>query len=145
VALPFSNYTEFKQQFLSIKTDEKEYVIPGITLKERTTVHNLENEDYVNSLGFALSSPLSALYYNFSRREKNIRKYHELENNKWIQIDIDKKYNRQIVSALTGLKDEKLTHFMAWCSFDKDYLKTATDLEIALKVKEKFLLYCENK
>lgn len=145
VALPFKNYTDFKQKLLSIKLEDKEYSIPGITLKERTILHNLEDENYIKSLGFALSSPLSYLYYNFSRHEKNIRKYYELEYNKWNQMAVDKKYNREMVAAITGFKDDKLTEFMAWCNFSFDYLKTATDFEIASKVKEKYLLFCEKR
>ena len=47
VALPFSNYTDFKQKFLALKIEKSEYYIPGVTLKERTTLYNLENEDYI--------------------------------------------------------------------------------------------------
>lgn len=144
VVLPYSNYTEFKKHFLALKVENSEYAIPGITLKERTTIHNMESEKYVKSLGFALSSPISALYYNLSRHEKNIRKYYQLENEKWQQYAIEKKYNRTIVAKLTGLNDEKLTFFMAWCNFSRDYLLIATEYEISTKIKEKFDLYCDN-
>jgi hypothetical protein len=144
VVLPYSNYNEFKQRFMALKVESKEYAIPGVTLKERTTLHNFDDEKYVKSLGFALSSPISALYYNFSRHQKNIRKYYQFENEKWQQYAIDQKYNREIVGNLTGLKDDKLTVFMAWCNFSKDYLIIASEYDIALKIKEKYILYCDN-
>ncbi len=143
VALPYANYTEFKKKFLALKTEEKEYAIPGITLKERTTLHLLDNEKYLSSFYVARHSPITFLYYKFNRHAKSVLRYYEMENDKWNQIDIDKKYNREIVATLTGLKEEKLTRFMVWCNFNKDYLIAATDFEIALKVKEKYLLYCE--
>jgi len=95
--LPFKSYPEFKNKLLSLKIEDNTYSISGITLKNPTTIHNLENEDYIKSLGFALSSPISYLYYNFSKREKSIRKYHKLENEKWNQYAIDQKYNPKIV------------------------------------------------
>lgn len=142
--LPFSNYNEFKTQFLALKTKEDNYVIPGITLKNRTTIHNFENEKYVKSLAFAVSSPISYLYYNFSQREKSIRRYHELENDKWNVYAIDQKYNKFIVERVTGLKGDESIKFMSWCNFSKDYLLAATDYEIVLKITEKYKLYCEN-
>ena len=95
--LPFKSYPEFKNKLLSLKIEDNTYSISGITLKNPTTIHNLENEDYIKSLGFALSSPISYLYYNFSKREKSIRKYHKLENEKWNQYAIDQKYIPKIV------------------------------------------------
>lgn len=144
VVLPFSNFNELKHEVLAIKLKESEYSIPGITLKNRTTVHNLNDEKYVKSLGFALSSPISALYYNFSRREKNIRKYYQLENDKWQQYEIDKKYNKNVVESVTGLKNDDAVKFMVWCNFTREYLLLASEYNIALRIKEKYVLYCEN-
>ena len=144
VILPYNNYDEFKHQFLALKVKSTEYSIPGVTLKQRTTLHNLDDEKYVKSLGFALASPISALYYNFSRHEKNIRKYYQFENEKWQQYEIDQKYNRKIVATITGFKDEKLTDFMAWCNFSRSFLIITTEYEIVKKIKEKYDLYCDN-
>lgn len=141
--LPFSNYTQFKTQFLALKIKDNNYVIPGITLKKKTLIHNFENEKYINSLAFAVASPISYLYYNFSKREQNIRRYYELENDKWNVYSIDQKYNKQIVERITGLKNDATIKFMTWCNFGRDYLLSATDYEIVLKITEKFKLYCE--
>jgi len=143
-ALPFSNFKELEHQFLAIKLKDNEYFIPGVTLKTRTTVHNLNDEKYIRSLGFALSSPISALYYNLSRYEKNIRKYYQLENDKWQQYEIDRKYNKTVVTSVTGLKNDKVIKFMIWCGFSKEYLLQVTDYELAIEIKEKFELYCES-
>ncbi len=140
--LPFSSYSQFKNKFLALKIEDKTYSIPGITLKNPTTIHNLENEDYVKSLGFALSSPISYLYYNLSKHQKSIRKYHELESDKWNQFVIDQKFNPKIVEKITGLKNIETLKFIAWCNLSKEYLLNATDYEIANTIKEKYKLYC---
>lgn len=142
IVLPFSTYSQFKSKFLSLKIENNTYSIPGITLKNPTTIHNLENDDYIKSLGFALSSPISYLYYNLSKHEKNIRKYHELENDKWNQYAIAQKFNPKIVEKITGLNDKDAVKFIVWCNLSKEYLLNATDYEIATKIKEKFELYC---
>ena len=140
--LPFKSYSEFKNKLLSLKIEDNTYSIPGVTLKNPTTIHNLENENYIKSLGFALSSPISYFYYNFSKREKSIRKYHKLENDKWNQYAIVQKYNPKIVEKITGLKNNETIMFIAWCNLSKEYLLNATDYEIANKIKEKYKIYC---
>lgn len=140
---PFKTFSEFKSKFLSLKIENNTYAIPGVTLKNPTTIHNLENEDYIKSIGFALKSPISYLYYNLNKREKSIRKFHKLENDKWNQYAIDQKYNPKIVEKITGLKSDETIKFMAWCNLSKEYLLTATDYEIIDKIKEKYKLYCE--
>jgi hypothetical protein len=139
--LPYSNFNEFKTQFLALKTKEESYVIPGITLRNRTTVHNFENEDYINKM--ALGSPISYFYYKFSKREQNIRKYYEMENDKWNVYTIDQKYNKAIVEKITGLKNDETIKFMAWCNFEREYLLSATYYEISLRIAVKYELYCD--
>ncbi len=139
--LPYSNYSEFKTQFLALKTKEDCYIIPGITLKNRTLIHNFENEDYINKM--ALGSPISYFYYKFSKREQNIRKYYEIENDKWNVYSIDQKYNKAIVEKITGLKNDETIKFMVWCNFEREYLLYATNYEINLRISVKYELYCD--
>jgi hypothetical protein len=55
-----------------------------------------------------------------------------------IQAVIDKKFNRQIVADLTGLKDVELDDFMLFCKLDRQFLLKANQYDILVKVLEKF-------
>jgi len=81
----------------------------------------LERKKYKNPL-FALLQPTSFLYYNFSKSEKEKRKYYNLTQSLPVQERAYKKFSRDWVRKETGLKGDQLTSFIAFCDFDIYYL-----------------------
>jgi hypothetical protein len=63
-----------------------------------------------------------------------LRKIREKEK---IQKAIEEKYNRKIISEVTGLEDKELTEFMVFCNFSDEFLLESTQYDILIKVLEK--------
>jgi hypothetical protein len=58
---------------------------------------------------------------------------------------IQEKYNREIVSELTGLTGDELMKFMMYCRFNYYDLVRMDDETIKAKIKAKFFEYQYNK
>ncbi len=71
---------------------------------------------------FAILQPTDFLYYNFSKREKEKRKYYHLTQSQPVRDRVYKKFTRDWVKAETGLDGDILTSFIAFCDFDIYYL-----------------------
>lgn len=132
----FGTKEEFIKKFLALKINEQK-INPGLPESEHT-VPKLSDDKYVKNPLFAITSPVSFLYYNLNRKEISKRRIINLMAESEI---IDKKYNRRKVGGWTGLKGEDLTGFILFCNFKNDWLISASQYEIILKVNEKFLEY----
>ncbi|MDR2972354.1 MAG: hypothetical protein LBU83_10565 [Bacteroidales bacterium] len=138
-ALP-STYEGFKKDFINI-------VFTDIFKKiENTNLTQLDliNAEYkarggpniLRNTGFA--NPISWLYDRFSKKKKMERLYQELVEN---QNDVDNlhlKYNREIVTSLTGLEGEELLDFMTFCKFSYYDLVRWEPEFIISKIKTRF-------
>ena len=81
-----------------------------------------------------ISGPISFFYNKFSRRAKLERKLvdDQLEYNRKLRIQA--KYNPQIIRELTGLPEDKVEEFMAFCTIEEAFIDNATEYDIALVV-----------
>ena len=77
----------------------------------------------------------------FSRKSKMNRLYQEMLSYDDEVERIQDKYNREIVSELTGLKGDELLQFMMYCRFNYYDLVRMSDEDIKAKIKAKFYDY----
>jgi hypothetical protein len=129
------NYTDFKRKFLALKLDNEPIDI-GLP-KVKHGIPPLLDKNYLSSPWFALASPISFLYYNFSKAERSKRKAYELRHEKDQYAVIDNKINRHKIQYWTGLKENDLDKFILFCDFSFDYLLSANEYELIQKVKQK--------
>ncbi len=94
-------------------------------------------DQHVKSIGFALRHPFGFIYHNTSKKEKEKRKLYKIEKSRFRSYEIDQKYNREYVSALTKLDGDDLTNFMMFCDFSEDFLYRSTQFEIGRAVLAK--------
>ena len=118
-ALP-STYEMFRKDFLNTNLSNYHTVIEGITLSDQEKIQS-SNGNLLNLIpgkaGQAIAHPISFLYDTFSRKAKLGRLYQELVDN---QEEVDRlplKYNRELVTSLTGLEGDELLDFMTYCKF----------------------------
>lgn len=130
-------YEEFKRKFLALKLDNEPIDI-GLP-KAKPGIPQLLDDNYIKSLGFALNSPISFLYYNFSKVERSKRKHIRLRYESEEYAKIDKKFNRHKIQYWTGLKEKELDKFILFCHFSLEYLLTSNEYDIILKIKEKLV------
>jgi hypothetical protein len=88
-----------------------------------------------------LASPITTLYRMFSKKVKNKLLYYEMVQ---YQEEIDKlpdKYNREIVSKITGLSSDEVLDFMVFCRFSYYDLIRWSSLEIKRQIESKYYDY----
>lgn len=71
---------------------------------------------------FAILQPADFLYYNFSKQEKEKRKYHKVVQNQSREQRVYQKFSRQWVHEITALEGDQLTEFIFYCDYSLDYL-----------------------
>ena len=86
----------------------------------------------------AISSPITALYMAFSKREKTKRMIAEMEF-KDKQEDIVKEILRVYVSNdIIDLDQDQFTEFIRFLNLNPEFLKSATDYELIVYIKGKY-------
>jgi hypothetical protein len=92
------------------------------------------DEKRLKSVGFLVSSPVSFLYYNLSKREKSARKAFQLEQDKELIELYESILSRGNLGYITGLKEEALEDFVIYlndhlqCSYKCPELKLLTEI-----------------
>jgi hypothetical protein len=140
-ALP-STYDAFKKDFTNTNFSDYFKGIEGTTLSDMDRVQYSPGHGLLDLIpgkaGQAIRSPISFLYDTFSRKAKMGRLYQELIDN---QEEVDKlplKYNRELVTKLTGLMGDDLLDFMTYCKFSYYDLVRWSPEFIVSQVKKKF-------
>lgn len=89
----------------------------------------------------SLTIPISYFTKKYSKKHKAQRDYYELKASKDQLILNQKKYNKKIVTRLTGLKEDQLMSFMSFMNLGYDFITTATDYEIAKEIIDSYKEY----
>jgi hypothetical protein len=131
-------WNEFKFDFarVPITTDEsqenvQQYILSLVDKEELAMIVASK------SVGFEL--PIT------SNRQKQLRKIEELEQKDEFDKIADERYNKTLVSKLTGLNGEELDNFFAYCDIDKAYILRANDYDIILKINKMYDIYKRTK
>jgi len=100
----------------------------------------------IMSLGGGVTmSPISFLYDKYSHKGKMGRLYNEMLDYEDEMERIQQKYNREIVSELTGLQGDELVDFMMYCRFNYYDLVRWSDEQIREKIRSNFFNYQYDK
>jgi hypothetical protein len=118
-ALP-STYDKIKKDFVNVTLSDINKEMEGIALTQQDKI----NAEYTNSgeKGNILrhtpaASPITWLYDKFSKKKKMERLYYDLVSNQDGVDNLPQKYNRELVSSITGLYGDELLDFMTFCKF----------------------------
>ena len=135
----FGSFEIFKRKFLALKLDNE---LPDLGLpKGSHSKPQLLDKDYISSPAFALSSPISFFYYNFSKIEQSKRKLAEWYAYAPIREKIEAKYNRKKLERWTGLNDHDLTQFIVFCSFRDSFLLNTNEYDLIVVVQLKLEIF----
>ncbi len=135
-----STYNRFKRDIVSMESaDPLSFTIDPISKFEVPQA----NQVGINLPG--LGSPVTFLYNLWSKEGKAQRYYRSVIGRTAEYIIIGDKFNGEIVSQLTGLKEDELVQFMSSCMFSKEYLLLATPDEVNREVVRKYREYAARK
>lgn len=135
------NITELRQAVLNQKVEKP--VIADLNLNAKITdLPPAGPRETLPGMGdpgltYKISGPITMLYNTFSRRGKSLKKYEELIGKDQLRAIIDKKYNPEIIKAITGFtSDEEIEAFIEYCNLSSDFLLNASEYEILCSVKD---------
>lgn len=132
-------YQEFKKAFLLVDL-EKGRPMPELPKFNPYKTPILLDTTVFPSRGFYLS-PVTALYNKYSKEVQSQRKVWYLEQQELRQLSVDKKYNRELVTEITGFVGDDLINFMGYCNFSFNFLCKSTPLEIVETIYGRYNTY----
>ncbi|ADR23316.1 hypothetical protein MATR_28350 [Marivirga tractuosa] len=89
----------------------------------------------------SVTIPISYFTKKYSKKHKAKRDYFELKASKEQRILNQKKYNKEMITRLTGLKNRQLMDFMSFMNLNKDFISAATDYEIVKTILDSYKKY----
>jgi hypothetical protein len=128
-------YEGFKRDIAAIKIDNK---FSNVNLSPDEKKMISETSKGPNVLKGAAASPITYLYNKFSKKAKMDRLYKEMLTYEDELDNVPQKYNRKIVSEVTGIKyEDELMEFMVFCRFSYyDIIRwTAPEIVGAIRFK----------
>lgn len=145
VIYELNTYEKFKKRFVEVQIKPDGIQIPGLPEIEPRGTPRLLDEDYLKSAGFAISSPVSFFYYNFSRKEKNRRLYYELMQHERLKEMANQKFSREKMTEITGLQEPELEEFLEFSHITPEMILRSSDYEIYMLLKENLPVYRAQK
>ncbi len=141
--------------------EEKVYNIEGVTVhglgtyeqfKQKVLALDLSNDktlevqSYYNKLltDEAIKYQKVAVGFSFSLRspeERSLKKLQKVLEEQKIEEQVEAKYNKAIVSKLTGLKGKELENFMQYCQIPRDYILQSPEYDILARIKNAYENY----
>lgn len=89
----------------------------------------------------ALSSPITALYQLWSKRERSIRKLAELENDERKRELLKELFQQYVEYEIINLSDDTFDDFVDFCDVPDDIILSMTQYDFIMYVKMKYGLY----
>lgn len=89
----------------------------------------------------SLKSPITALYQEFSRRERTKRKVAELEYRDDIERVVKELLRIYVSYDILSLEEEEFLDFVTFMNLNEQFLKSASDYQLIMYIKEKYVYY----
>ena len=123
--LAYRNEQDFKDAIIAYQLPEEqktEIYVPGF--------YNGPKQPVKPGVG----SPISFLSDKLGKRARTERKFEaaKKQDQRWFRYS--SKYNKEIVSRITGLKDQALDDFMEFCSLSESFILESNEYEIIVAV-----------
>lgn len=141
------SYEGFKKDIVTLKLPEYYKRMEEAQLSEWQKA-NATYKDGGNILslgGQVTMSPITYLYDKYSKKSKMNRLYNEMLSYEDEVERIQQKYNRELVSELTGLEGDELLDFMMYCRFSYYDLVRWSDAQIRDKIRSNYFNYQYDK
>lgn len=137
------SYEGFKKDIVTLELPEYYKRAEDVKLSEMEKANAVYKDGgNILSLGGTMTmSPISFLYDKYSKKAKMNRLYNEMLSYEEEVDRVHQKYNRELVSEITGLTGDELLDFMMYCHFSYYDLVRWSDNQIRDKVKSLYFNY----
>lgn len=89
----------------------------------------------------AISSPITALYQMFSRRERSKQLVAELENDARMRDLLKELLTKYVEADIISLHDEAFDDFIDFCAVSDEMIKRSSQYDFAMYIKSRYQLY----
>lgn len=100
-----------------------------------------EKSDYMLKGVDAVSSPITALYQAFSRRERNKRMVAEMRNEDRRRALLKELFRKYVGADIIQLSNEEFDEFIDFCGVSESFLKNSTQYDFIMYVKKRFEVF----
>jgi hypothetical protein len=100
-----------------------------------------DKEDYMLSGVDAVSSPITALYQAFSRRERNKRMVAEMRNNDRRRDLLKELFRKYVDNDIIQLNSVEFDDFVDFCGVSDAFLKNSSQYDFIMYVKKRFEVF----
>jgi hypothetical protein len=97
--------------------------------------------DYLMDGVDAISSPITALYVAFSRRERSKRMVAELRNEDKRRALLKELFRKYVDYEIIDLSNDEFDRFIDFCRISDEFLKNSTQYDFIMYIKSRFEIY----
>jgi len=87
----------------------------------------------------SLQSPITALYQEFSRRERMKKKVAELQYQDQMEMVVKELLRVYVSYDILELEEEEFLDFIIFLNLNEEFLKNASDYDLIVYIKEKYI------
>jgi hypothetical protein len=124
-------YEQFRQKVLSLDLSDDKVLAVQSYYNKILTEEAVKYQKVSTGFSFALRSP----------EERSLRKLQKVIEEQKIEQQVEAKYNKAIVSKLTGLKGKELERFMDYCQIPRDFILRSPEYDILQRIKDSYENY----
>ncbi len=121
-------YDQFKQKVLSLNLSDDKTLEMQSYYNKILTEEAIKYQAVTTGFSFSLRTP----------EERSLRKLQKVLAEQKIEDQINAKYNKAIVSRLTGLKGKELEDFMHYCQIPRDFILNSPEYDILARIKDAY-------
>ena len=124
-------YEQFKQKVLSLDLSKDKVIKMQNYYDKILTEEAIKYQKVSTGFSFSLRTP----------EERSLKKLAKVEEEQKKQDLIDSKFNKAIISQLTGLHGSELEKFMRYCQLPEDFILKSPEYDILVRVKDLYENY----
>ncbi len=128
---------QLKYEFINMELVDDEYEVALNNFPaqfNRTPAGKVTN----TQLSMTIGGPISALYNQFSKEGKSLRKLKKLRDEDTIDAKVIKLYSKQIVSNFTGLEGDALIKFMEFLNLSDELVLSLDEYDLYKLISDKY-------
>lgn len=128
---PYATFAEFKYAFLNFEDPEPEI---DLNLPPSKALPPGIHDDAAGG-GVTITGPITYLYDRFSRRGRELARYHEVVQEDQMARRAERVVNHRIIAQLTGLEDyREINEFLRFCNLDDAYIVNTKEYVVYQKI-----------
>jgi hypothetical protein len=111
------------------------------TIQKDIETLGYDKSDYTLEGADALSSPITALYMAFSKRERSKREVAEMRNNDRRRALLKELFRKYVDADIIQLDNNEFDEFVDFCNVSDEFMKNSTQYDFIMYVKKRFEIF----